>query len=265
MNGIEIDKKFFDSTYPLTTRFREVAPGSFDHCQNVEIIAEAVALDLDLNVDLLKCCARFHDIGKINSPLNFSENQDPDTNIHDNLDPYTSYSIITKHVGDGVVILLAEKDMPREVIEIISQHHGNCLTSFHDKAKDEPEDKYRYKCSKPESTEALVLIMVDQIEAMTKSKLNKRKPNKGKGKEKSNGDIIIECVNKIAKALEDDGQLDQMTIGTARVVKQAITKKLETMYHKRVPYPEDDNSDNDEDEASEDDTPSEATETKTEK
>ena len=124
---VEVDKKFFDPAFPLLDKFREVASGSYRHCQNVSNICESIAVELGLNTDLIKCAALYHDVGKMNNPAYFSENQANGTNPHDGVSPYMSYLIVSKHVGDSVLHLLEIEDMPREVIEIISQHHGNTV------------------------------------------------------------------------------------------------------------------------------------------
>ena len=132
---IVIDKKLFDQTFPLLDKFRDLAPGTFKHSQNVVNMCETVAVELGLNVDLIKCAALYHDCGKMNNPLYFAENQG-DKNIHDELDPQMSYQIITRHVGDSIIHLLQIPDLPREVIDIISQHHGDTvLQAFHNKDK----------------------------------------------------------------------------------------------------------------------------------
>lgn len=224
---IIIDKKLFDLTFPLLERFRELAPGSFKHCQNVSNMCESVAKELDLNIDLTKVAALYHDIGKMNNPLAFIENQG-ESNLHNELDPAISYQIITRHVGDSVIYLLQIPGLPREVIDIVSQHHGDTvLQAFYSKATSEPEDKFRYKCKKPQSDEALILMLCDQIEATVKSIYNSGKGNNG---------FIKETVDKAINRLMDDEQLDSMRIGTLTKTKKIIIKELESIYHKRIDY-----------------------------
>jgi len=225
---VTIDKKFFDVSFPLLDKFREMAPGSYKHCQNVSSICESIAVELDLHADILKCAALYHDIGKMNNPLYFSENQPENENIHDSLEPFVSYHMITRHVGDSVLHLLQIPEMPLEVIEVVSQHHGtSLLQAFHAKAKSEPEDKYRYKCSQPTSGEAAILMIVDSVEATARSLFNSdNRPE----------DFIQKAINGTIDRLVDDGQLDSMKIGTLKKTKQVLTKELESIYHKRVSY-----------------------------
>ena len=228
----EIQKKFFDPSFPLLEKFRDIAPGSFKHCQNVANICESIAAELGLDTDLLKCAALYHDIGKMNSPIFFSENQGDNSNPHDNISSDVSYLIVSKHVGDSVLLLLEIKDMPRKVIEIVSQHHGNTvLQSFFNKSKDDVEDHFRYRCSKPKSTEASVLMIVDGVEATARALFN----NKAE-KDEDNMDFISKAINGTIDRLVDDQQLDTIQIGVLRTVKKILFKELESTYHKRVTY-----------------------------
>ena len=224
---LTIDKKLFDQTFPLLDKFRTLANGSFKHCQNVSNICETIGIELNLNVDILKAAALYHDIGKMNNPLYFSENQDV-SNIHDNLEPMISHQIITKHVGDTVLLLLQIPEMPTEVIHIVSQHHGDTvLQAFYNKDKTANEDRYRYKCSRPTSTEALILMLCDSVEATSRSLFNN----------KSNTDDFISiAVNKTIQRLMDDQQLDNIRVGTLNITKKILIKELESIYHKRASY-----------------------------
>jgi len=225
---IVIDKKLFDQTFPLLDKFRELAPGTFKHSQNVASMCETIAIDLKLNVDLLKVASIYHDIGKMNNPQYFAENQTGSINPHDDLDPSLSYQIITRHVGDSIIHLLQVKDLPFEVIDIISQHHGDTvLQAFYNKDKKSPEDKYRYRCSKPISSEALILMLCDSVEATTRALFNG-----GEGED----DFILKAVNGTISRLMDDEQLDNMKIGVLNTTKKILIKELESIYHKRVNY-----------------------------
>lgn len=223
-------KKFLDPTYPLLEKFREVAPGSYKHCQNVANLCESIALELELDVDLLKIAAMYHDIGKIVAARYFSENQD-DSNPHDGLDPIVSYQIISRHVGDSVLILLGAEDMPRDVLTIVSQHHGNTvLRPFFKKAKSAVEDHFRYKCKTPETTEAAILMIVDSVEATARSLFNIGKLKT----EKDRKDLISSTIERFV----DDDQLDHLQIGILKIIKRILAKELKSIYHKRVIYEE---------------------------
>ena len=223
-------KKYFDPTFPLLEKYREIAPGSYKHSQNVANICESVAIELELDVDLMRCCGIYHDIGKMNYPLNFSENQSSKTNIHDNIEPNVSYHLITRHVSDGVLILL-QNDFPIEIIKIISEHHGNTiLRQFHKKDEESPEDLFRYKGKKPTMIESIVLMIVDSVEATSRAMIIQRKDDE------ENGAFIKRIIQSTIERLDDDDQLDKILHGAIKQIKRILSKELESIYHKRVAY-----------------------------
>jgi putative nucleotidyltransferase with HDIG domain len=231
-------KKLLDNDHPLLTKFKDVAPGSNKHCQNTSVLCESVAMELGLDVDLMKLVGRFHDIGKINNPLHFSENQSSKENIHDELEPNISYQLITRHVSDGVMILF-QNDFPTEAIKIISEHHGDSiLKQFHQKDPKAPEDNYRYKSRKPTTTEAVVLMIVDSVEATSRAMFIKKSENE------DNGDFINRVIDETVERLDDDDQLDKVLHGDIKKIKRILAKELDSIYHKRVSYSEEDLEEN---------------------
>lgn len=224
-----IYKEIIDPDYPLLVEFKERAPGTYRHCNNILTFCESIAKELELNVDLMRAAALYHDIGKMNSPSIFSENQNG-TNIHDTLDPKTSYHLITRHVGDGILILLQIPGMTVELLTIISQHHGNTvLKYFYDKDELE-EEKYRYKCSAPTTLESSVIMIADSVEATTRSLHNNGKMGDADDKKK--------VIEKTIDRLINDNQLDELTVGSLKKIKNVLHKELQTMYHKREDYDE---------------------------
>ena len=221
-------KGFLDPKCPHLIRFRDVAPGSFRHCENVSVFCESIAIELELDVDLMKVAAKYHDIGKINYPEAFSENQNGE-NIHDKLDPMISYQLITRHVGDGVVYLLEMEDMPREVMEIISQHHGNTvLKFFYKKSKGKVDDLYRYRCCMPKRIESAILMICDSVEATSRAL--------AVNGELENMEDRRKVVDSTIMRLTNDDQLDNMKVGELKVVRKVLYKELESIYHKRELY-----------------------------
>jgi cyclic-di-AMP phosphodiesterase PgpH len=219
-----------DATYPLLQKFRENCPGTFKHSQALVSMMESISIALDLDVNSMKVVAQYHDIGKLNNPKYFTENQLDDANPHDKLDPYMSYQIISRHVADGVNTLLNNPDFPRKLIEIISQHHGTSIVRyFFDKSRTDIEDVYRYKCAKPKCVEAAALMLADHIEAKSRSLIQS-------DKFKDATDVVDNTVNELL----DDGQLDEvyMRLGDLKRIKEALTKELEGSYQKRVDYDE---------------------------
>jgi len=138
-----------------------------------------------------------------------------------------SYEIITRHVSDSVVILLNDPNFPREIIEIISQHHGTTvLQYFFNKSKTKDEDVFRYKTTIPNSVESAVLMITDSVEATSRSLAQA-------GKLEST-DVIDNTINRLL----DSGQLDEVTIklGDLKKIKNALSKELEGIYQKRINY-----------------------------
>lgn len=221
-------QQLLESTYPLLQKFRDTCPGTYKHSQNVASMVEGVSMALGLDVTRMKVMALYHDVGKTFNPTYFTENQlDDMENPHRDLDPLISYSIITRHVSDSAVILLNDPNFPRDIIEIISQHHGHCvLKYFYIKSKSEDEEIFRYKTTKPRCVESAVLIICDQIEATSRSMDQAGKFD------------VTNIIESTINGLIDDGQLDDVTIklGDLKRIKNAIAKELEGSFGKRIDY-----------------------------
>jgi len=223
--------KLLDSSYPLLQQFREVCPGTYKHAQAVMAMVETISLALELDVLKMKVAALYHDIGKMFNPKLFTENQRENENPHDDLDPEISYQYITRHVSDTALILLADANFPRELIEIATQHHGtNVVKYFFVKSGSDDRDAYRYKSQQPSCVESAVLMIADHVEATSRSisqqdgvKLNP-----------------LEIIENTINGLVDDGQLDSvyMRLGDLKKIKEALAKELEGIYQKRVDYGE---------------------------
>jgi len=234
-------KEILDSKFSLLDKFRELAPGTFRHSQNVASLCESIALDLNLDVDLMKAAGTYHDIGKMLCPDHYSENQNEE-NLHDKLDPHISYHLITRHVGDTVLTLLQFPEFEEKIrlMEIVSQHHGSTiLRFFYKKSKNKVEDSYRYKSMPPQSIEAAVLMICDSVEATARAL-----DSTGELEETKDRRAVV---NTTVDRLMQDYQLDDIKIGDLRKIKSVLYKELENMYHKREPY-------GDEKESGEDDT-----------
>lgn len=218
-----------DANYPLVIILKERAPGTYTHSRRVMEIIETLAIELDLDVKTLKIAALFHDIGKTINPKYFTENQEEeDKNPHDELEPWISMKIIASHVGDTVQILINDQNISRRVIEICSQHHGTTVVkSIFNKSNSKDQDKYRYKCSKPATIEAALLMICDQLEAKFNSLLQA-------GTLGSIEDFVDSSINDII----DDQQLDDVTLklGDLRKVKTILRREFSSKNPKRVDY-----------------------------
>ena len=173
----------------------------------------------------------YHDLGKMNSPEMFSENQGK-KNPHDDIDTDISYQIITRHVGDTILLLLnniEDFEEKYKLMQIISQHHGNTvLRYFFNKSGIDNEDLYRYKSVQPQSIEAAVLMLCDSVEATARSLASNSELEKPEDRR--------QVVNTNVDRLMQDGQLDDIKVGELKKIKAVLYKELENMYHKRESY-----------------------------
>lgn len=224
-----------DSQFPLWAEFREKAPGSYKHTQSLSNMVDNVASAVELDSDKLELAARFHDIGKMWFPEAFTENQGKE-NIHEGLDPWISYQLLTRHVTDTVAILVAH-DFPLEVIQISSQHHGTTVlrSIFELARKIDPntnEDDFRYKTERPTTVEALILMLCDQVEAASRSIYVDQKKD-------VEPDVFI---GNIFNKLMMDGQFDdvELKLGNLSKIQKALAEDVAGNYQKRLKYAEDD-------------------------
>jgi membrane-associated HD superfamily phosphohydrolase len=169
------------------------------------------------------------------APVLFSENQSKE-NIHDNLDPWISYQLITRHVSDSVTILMAN-DFPKEIIDMVSQHHGNCvLQAIYEQARskdvDVRRDLFRYKTPQPDCLESLILMLCDQVEATSRSIYTEQR---------NEVDPSL-LVSEIYSKLHLDGQFDNVSVllGKLKKIQAALIADVSSNFQKRVKYEEDD-------------------------
>ena len=219
-------KDMQDPSFWLLETFRKICPGTFQHSKNVADICESVALELKLDVDLMRVCALYHDVGKINFPNAFTENQNG-KNIHNELEPWISYQLITRHISDSLMFLMKVDELPIKILKIISQHHGTYVLRSIAPSKEDVEE-YRYKCEKPNTIESAILMIVDSVEATTRSIFS--------SSEKNNQTIRRELVDKTIKRLVEDGQLDNIKVGELKMITFILYKELDSIYHGREAY-----------------------------
>jgi len=216
----------------LLKRLADKAPGTFNHSMQVANLAEAAANEINANALLVRAGALYHDIGKMLNPFYFTENQTSGVNRHDDLDPVESARIIIKHVLDGIEIA-RKNNIPDRVIDFIRTHHGTSLVQFfYKKALQENPDIdkeiFRYPGPNPFSKETAILMMVDSVEAASKSL---REPTAEK---------IDAFVDKIIDYQLHSGLLNNadITLKEINIIKKLFKKKLKNIYHLRVAYPE---------------------------
>ena len=223
-----------DTNQPLLRKLAEEAPGSFQHSLQVSNLAEEAARTTGANLLLVRTGALYHDIGKIANPKYFIENQIDGISPHDNLDPAESAKLIINHVRNGVVLAKNFK-LPVQIIDFIRTHHGTTVAYFFFKKYTElhpsdtgKENEFTYPGPRPFSKETALVMMADAVEASSRSLV------------KYTEESISELVERIVYLQEQDGQFTDipLTFKDISDIKRAFKKRLSSIYHVRVAYPE---------------------------
>ncbi|MFC2138287.1 HD family phosphohydrolase [Bacteroidota bacterium] len=223
-----------DTNNPLLRKLAEVAPGTFQHSLQVANLAEEAVINIEGNPLLVRAGALYHDIGKTENAVYFTENQISGHNPHDKLEYDASSEIIVKHILDGIKI--AKKyNLPKQIIDFITTHQGTAKVhyfyrlyknNYPDKIID--LNKFAYPGPKPFSKETAVLMMADAVEAASKSLKD------------PTAESINELVDNIIDHQIEERQYDNATITFKDIttVKNTFKKKLLNIYHIRIKYPE---------------------------
>ncbi len=217
---------------PLLKKLLLEAPGTYHHSIMVGNLGESAAEAIGANGLTVRVGAYYHDIGKTKRPYFFSENQFSEENPHDKISPTLSTLILTSHVKDGVE-MAQEAKMPKVIVDMIAQHHGDTLVSyFYHKAKESGEDireeDFRYDQSKPQTKEAAILMMADTVEAAVRSMKNAT-PGQIEG-----------FIRSLIKGKLNDGQFDEcdLTFKDLDKIASAFVRVINGVYHKRIEYPD---------------------------
>jgi len=230
---------YSDASQPLLKRLAMEAPGTFSHSLMVGTIAEAAAETIGCNGLLCRVGAYYHDIGKINKPSYFTENEMGFTSRHKELSPAMSQLVIVGHVKDGIE-MAREYNLPVVLRQFIETHHGTTLVEyFYNEAKKkyettESEDsaapsegEFRYAGPKPRTKEAAIVMLSDVAEGTVRS-LNEATATR-----------IEATVHNMAMKRLQDGQFDECDISLRELslIETSIAKSLASHYHGRVAYP----------------------------
>jgi hypothetical protein len=227
-------KELSDLNQSFLRRFLLEAPGTYHHSLLVGTLSEAAAQGIRANPLLARVGAYFHDVGKINKPDYFTENEQIKGQRHALLSPHLSTLIIVSHVRDGMEIA-RELKLPESVINIIREHHGTSLVEYFyreaaegKKGKDVriPAESFRYPGPRPTSKEAAIVMLADSVEAASRT-LESRSPHR-----------IENLVHEIVMRRLSDGQLDEsnLTLTELKRSEEAFTRVLVGIFHSRVDY-----------------------------
>jgi putative nucleotidyltransferase with HDIG domain len=228
-----------DFNHPLLRQLSEIAPGTFHHSVTIGNLAEAAAEAVGANPILARVGAYYHDIGKLEKPEYFVENQTGSHSKHSKLKPRMSALVIISHVKEGIE-LARQKGLPERIVDFIPQHHGtNRISFFYDKAlkqaaaRKNPKDTVReedfcYPGPKPQSKETAIVMLADLVEAATRT-IEEITPQRL--------ELIVE---NLIKQRFIEGQLDEceLTLKDMRKIKEAFIKILIGIHHQRIEYPE---------------------------
>jgi hypothetical protein len=226
-----------DTNQPLLRKMAEEAPGTFQHSMQIANLSEEIILKIGGNPFLIRAGALYHDIGKIATPEFFIENQVVGINPHDKMNYQKSAEIIIDHVKKGVKMAKKHK-LPLSLVEFIATHHGTTKAQyFYLKHQEENPDKkvddgsFIYPGPLPRSKEAAVVMIVDGIEAASRSLKEKTKEN------------IQELVNNMVDQKIKNKQLEEsdLTFRDIKIIKETLLNKLMNIYHVRIEYPKEKN------------------------
>jgi putative nucleotidyltransferase with HDIG domain len=223
-----------DLNKPLLRKLAMIAPGTYHHSIIVGNLAETAAEKIGANSLLTRVGAYYHDIGKMEMPEYFVENQKGGRNPHDRLAPSMSALILINHVKRGLEIA-EQHGLPKEIRDFIAQHHGSSLIAFfYEKARERSngseveETTFRYPGPRPTSKETGIVMLADSVEAAARTL---KDPSVGRLRSMVNG-IIQEKFN--------DNQLAEcpLTLRDLTLIKESFVNMLTGIYHARIEYPE---------------------------
>ena len=221
-----------DTNNRLLQDLQKKAPGTFQHSLQVANLAEKAAQEIGADAMLVRVGSLYHDIGKMENPMCFIENQAEGVNYHAGLTPEESARAIIRHVDDGLALARKGK-LPENVADFIACHHGKSVTSYfynvYCNNGGDPENRapFAYNGKLPTTREQVVVMMADAVEAASRSLKNYSEES------------ISELVDRILDSKLDDAQLAEadISIKDINTVKDSFKRYLQQIYHARIAYP----------------------------
>ena len=218
-----------DTNHSLLRELSEIAPASFQHSLQVANLAESVIREIGGNPLLVRAGALYHDVGKMNNPVYFVENQAAGFTPHEQLEPEESAAIIIRHVTDGVAIARKYR-LPEVIVQFIRTHHGTSLVryffrTYKEKYPDATDfSAFKYPGPNPSTKEQGVLMMADAVEAASRT-LSSYAPS-----------AIDELVENVITSQLNGKMLDNtdLTLNDINTAKTLFKRKLQNIYHDRV-------------------------------
>jgi putative nucleotidyltransferase with HDIG domain len=224
-------RELSDTSTPIFKRMITIAPGTYSHSVGVAHLAESACREIGANELIARVGAYYHDIGKLDQPEYFIENQ-TDYNRHDDISPNLSVAVIKSHVKLGKE-KAKELKLPPEIVEIVADHHGSdVINYFYHQAKEQAKgpvgpEQYSYNGVPPRSKEAAVVMLADTIEAQSRTV---KKPTMQRF-EKMVWDAIMYKFNK--KQLSNC----DLSMKELELIKRSFVQILAGQFHSRIEYP----------------------------
>jgi len=219
-----------DQNTPILRKLLLTASGTHQHSMMVAQLAENACKEIGANALLARVGAYYHDIGKMEHPEYFTENNIDSENRHTDLNPSLSVSVIKSHIKLGVEKAY-QLHLPQQIIDIIAEHHGNSvITYFYNKAKEKDENvssaDYSYPGNPPVTKESAVVMLADVCEAACKSL------------EKPTAQRLEKFIQELINAKIESGQLDNsaLTFGELTKIRDTFVRILAAYYHGRIKY-----------------------------
>ena len=222
-----------DLNHPLLRRLSKDVPGTFQHSLQVANLAEEAIYYIGGNSLLVRAGAMYHDIGKIENPYFFTENQANGFSPHQEIEPIESARIIINHVIIGVELAKKHK-LPEPIIDFIRTHHGTTsvryfLHLFKQSGNDSKiaESQFKYPGPIPFSKETAVLMIADGVEAASRSlKVHDAL---------SINDLVDNIIDY--KIVNNQFINSDITFKDITTIKKIFKKRLMNIYHARIEYP----------------------------
>jgi hypothetical protein len=227
--------EYSDANQPLLRKMAMEAPGTFSHSLLIGSMAEAAAEAIGANGLLCRVGAYYHDVGKINKPAYFVENQMGSVSRHEQLSPAMSQLVIVGHVKDGMEIA-REYGIPAVLRQFIESHHGTTLMEyFYSEARKKQDEtlsavseaEFRYPGPKPRTREAAIVMLSDACESACRT-ITELTPTRA--------EVLV---HTIAMKRLQDGQFDEcdLTLKELSRIEESLAKSLAAHHHGRIPYP----------------------------
>jgi cyclic-di-AMP phosphodiesterase PgpH len=222
-----------DLEHPLLQKLARDAPGTYEHSRAMANLAEQAASAIGGDALLTRIGAYYHDLGKTAQSKYFVENLAPgERSPHDDLEPDVSADAIMAHVVIGTKIL-RDGGIPEPVVEFSYTHHGTQLVEyFWNKCQQLGNPKnldasyFRYPGMKPQTKETAILMLVDSIEAASRTI---------DPPERAGFEAMIE---RIVFTKLKQGQLDEsgLELRDIKIVTKRMAEALVNMHHHRIKY-----------------------------